>query len=115
MFLNGSTPGLVVLCTSVRSGRGGRHGRCPPRVRLLSSANNDYNSDYVAQTPDGNQIPACHVFVKRGNDVLHHWGAEALYVSGQGHPRHMDLLWPIWSYFDLTPEGRGDWMPGLDY
>ena len=27
----------------------------------------------------------------------------------------LDLLWPIWSLFDLTPEGRGNWMPKLSY
>jgi predicted dithiol-disulfide oxidoreductase (DUF899 family) len=25
------------------------------------------------------------------------------------------MLWPIWHYFDLTPEGRENWMPSLDY
>jgi predicted dithiol-disulfide oxidoreductase (DUF899 family) len=85
------------------------------RVRLLSSATNDYNADYAAQTPEGNQIPACNVFIKRDDGVFHFWNAETLYVRGAGHPRHVDLLWPIWSFFDLTPEGRGDWMPRLSY
>jgi predicted dithiol-disulfide oxidoreductase (DUF899 family) len=53
-----------------------------------------------AETPDG---------------IHHFWSAELLYVPGPGHPRHVDLLWPIWSLFDLTPEGRGDWMPKLCY
>jgi predicted dithiol-disulfide oxidoreductase (DUF899 family) len=85
------------------------------RVRLLSSATNGYNADYAAQTPEGNQIPACNVFIKRDAGIFHFWNAETLYVPGPGHPRHVDLLWPIWSFFDLTPEGRGDWMPRLSY
>jgi len=85
------------------------------RVRLLSSEKNDYNTDYASQTPEGNQIPACNVFIKRDDGIFHFWNAETLYVSGQGHPRHVDLLWPIWNFFDLTPEGRGEWMPGLSY
>ena len=29
---------------------------------------------------------------------------------------HVDMLWPIWHFFDLTPEGRGaDRIPQLDY
>jgi hypothetical protein len=28
---------------------------------------------------------------------------------------HIDLMWPLWSVLDLTPEGRGtDWRPTLE-
>ena len=28
------------------------------------------------------------------------------------HPRHVNMIWPIWSVLDLTPEGRGTtWSP----
>jgi predicted dithiol-disulfide oxidoreductase (DUF899 family) len=85
------------------------------RLRLLSSARNTYNADYAAETPEGGQLPACTVFVQRPDGIFHFWSAELLYVSTKGHPRHVDLLWPIWSLFDLTPEGRGEWMPKLEY
>jgi len=87
------------------------------RLRLLSSATNTYNVDYAAEAPDGRQNPACNVFVKRPDGIHHFWAAEMLYAPVEGHhPRHVDLLWPIWSFFDLTPEGRGtDWMPKLSY
>ena len=86
------------------------------RLRLLSSANNTYNIDYAAETPDGQQLPACNVFTARDAGIFHFWSAEMLYVPTPGHPRHLDLLWPIWSFFDLTPEGRGtDWLPKLSY
>jgi len=85
------------------------------RLRLLSSARNTYSADYAAETPDGGQLPACNVFVQRPDGIRHFWSAELLYVANEGHPRHVDLLWPIWSVFDLTPEGRGDWMPKLAY
>lgn len=85
------------------------------RLRLLSSAQNAYNADYAAERPDGAQLPACTVFVRRPEGIFHFWSAELLYLGGPGHPRHVDLLWPIWSLFDLTPEGRGDWMPRLAY
>jgi len=28
----------------------------------------------------------------------------------------VDMIWPLWNLFDLTPEGRGtDWYPRLAY
>ncbi len=85
-------------------------------LRLLSSAKTRYNADYAAETPEGAQLPACNVFVKRPDGVYHFYAAELLYVPTDGHPRHMDLLWPLWNFFDLTPEGRGnDWAPRLSY
>jgi predicted dithiol-disulfide oxidoreductase (DUF899 family) len=84
-------------------------------LRLLSSSGNTYNVDYGAETPEGGQLPACTVFVRRPDGIFHSWSAELLYVPTAGHPRHVDLLWPIWSVFDLTPEGRGDWLPRLAY
>lgn len=92
--------------------RGWRH------LRLLSSAGNTYNRDFHGETADGSQSPALTVFVRRGGKVYHFYSAEALFVPperGQD-PRHVDLLWPLWSFFDLTPEGRGtDWYPKLSY
>jgi predicted dithiol-disulfide oxidoreductase (DUF899 family) len=85
------------------------------RLRLLSSAANTYNADYFAETLEGAQLPACNVFTRTGDGIFHSWAAEMLYVPVEGHPRHVDLLWPIWSFFDLTPEGRGGWMPKLAY
>jgi predicted dithiol-disulfide oxidoreductase (DUF899 family) len=85
------------------------------RLRLLSSAENTYNMDYFAETPEGAQMPALNVFTRADGGVFHFWSAEMLYAPVKGHPRHVDLLWPIWSCFDLTPEGRGDWMPKLSY
>jgi len=85
-------------------------------IRLLSSAGNSYNADYYAETPDGNQIPAANIFVKRDGEIRHFYNAEQLYVDRPGqHPRHVDRIWPIWNILDLTPEGRGDWFPQLQY
>lgn len=87
-------------------------------LRILSSEKNTYNKDYFAETPEGNQIPAINVFVKKDdNSQIHHfWNAEMLHVAmDEEDPRHADLLWPIWNFFDLTPEGRGDFYPRLSY
>lgn len=87
-------------------------------LRLLSSAKNTFHRDYHGETPEGDQSPAINVFVRRGGKVHHFYGVEALFVPpepGQD-PRHVDLLWPLWNLFDLTPDGRGaDWYPELAY
>jgi predicted dithiol-disulfide oxidoreductase (DUF899 family) len=91
--------------------RGWRH------IRLLSGAGNTYNVDYQAEDAAGNQLPLATVFVKRDGKIHHFWSSELWMASmedGQG-PRHVDFLWPLWSVFDTTPEGRGDFHSSLSY
>lgn len=82
-------------------------------LRLLSSFDNTYNDDYHAQTPDGDQLPMMNVFTRRNGEVRHFWSSEMFFAPSDWHPRHVDMQWPVWHYFDLTPEGRGDWFPQL--
>lgn len=86
-------------------------------LRLLSSANNTYQSDYFAEDPQGNQWPMANVFMLRDGAVHHFWGSELLFDAFEGGDmRHVDLLWPLWNVLDLTPEGRGEtWYPSLSY
>ncbi len=87
-------------------------------VRILSSEKNTYNTDYHGENADGNQLPALNVFVRRGNKLRHFYNTELLFARSERdqHPRHLDLMWPLWNLFDLTPEGRGkDWYPKLSY
>ncbi|MGH7885846.1 MAG: DUF899 family protein [Thermodesulfobacteriota bacterium] len=86
------------------------------KVRFLSTEKNSFNSDYFAETEDGSQMPMCDVFIKNENGIYHFWGSELLYAPTEGDPRHVDFLWPIWNFLDLTPEGRGSsWYPKLSY
>jgi predicted dithiol-disulfide oxidoreductase (DUF899 family) len=93
-------------------------GRGWRNLRLLSSANNSYNHDYHAEEPNGDQSPALNVFVRGDGRIHHFYNTELLYAPpdrGQDG-RHVDLLWPLWNVFDLTPEGRGEqWGPRLTY
>jgi predicted dithiol-disulfide oxidoreductase (DUF899 family) len=87
------------------------------RLRLLSSAGNTYNADYLAETPEGAQRPMLNVFHRDGQTVRHFWGSELFYAPwdpGQD-PRHVGTLEPVWTLFDLTREGRPDWDEQLSY
>ena len=92
--------------------RGWRH------ARLLSSASNTYNRDYLAETPDGEQLPMATVFVRRDGRIHHWWSSELFLVPNEAgtDPRHVDFMWPLWAVLDRTPAGRSpDWVPALDY
>ena len=93
-------------------------GRGWSNLRLLSSAGNSYNADYLGETADGSQSPMLNVFVRRKGAMRHFYGTELLFAKadpGQNN-RHVDALWPLWNLLDFTPEGRGrDWYPKLQY
>ncbi len=87
-------------------------------LRLLSSADCTYNRDYHAESPEGNQLPALNVFVRRDGAIHHFYNTELLYVQSEPGQdgRHVDLIWPLWNLFDYTPDGRGEkWYPQLSY
>ncbi len=88
------------------------------RLRLLSSAGNTYNRDYLAETPEGFQRPMLNVFHREGGAIRHFWGSELFYAPtdpGQD-PRHVGTLEPLWNLFDLIREGRpNDWDEQLPY
>jgi predicted dithiol-disulfide oxidoreductase (DUF899 family) len=92
--------------------RGWRH------LRLLSSADNTFNRDYLAEAADGTQKPMLNVFHRYGGAIRHFWGSELFYAPtdpGQ-EPRHLGTLEPLWNLFDLTPEGRPiGWNEELSY
>lgn len=79
-------------------------------TRLLSSHDNSFNRDFNVEVDEG-QLPALSVFTKEPDGRIHHrYTTEGSLVFE--HHRMMDLFCPVWHFFDLLPEGRGDWMPG---
>ena len=88
------------------------------RLRLLSSAANAYNRDYLGETAEGHQRPMLNVFHRGNGTIRHFWGSELFYApteAGQD-PRHVGTLEPVWNLFDLTPEGRpANWDEQLNY
>lgn len=79
-------------------------------IPLVSADGTDYQMLYHGKTAEGEQ-PMMNVFHKQGETVRHFWGTELLRVKLDGHPRHMDLAWPIWGILDMTPDGRDDFFP----
>jgi len=92
--------------------RGWRH------LRLLSSARNRYNLDYLGESESGGQQPMLNVFEREGSEIRHFWGTELLYAQadpGQDS-RHVGTIEPLWNMLDMTREGRGtDWDEQLHY
>jgi predicted dithiol-disulfide oxidoreductase (DUF899 family) len=88
------------------------------KLRILSSAGNNYNRDYQGEAADGSQQPSLNVFVRRNGRIRHFYNAELLFVRSEPsqNSRHIDMIWPLWNLLDFTPEGRGTtWYPKLSY
>jgi predicted dithiol-disulfide oxidoreductase (DUF899 family) len=88
------------------------------RLRLLSSAGNTYNRDYLGETAEGAQRPMLNVFHRNSGVIRHFWGSELFYAptDADQDPRHVGTLEPVWNLLDLTPEGRPiDWDEQLSY
>jgi predicted dithiol-disulfide oxidoreductase (DUF899 family) len=87
-------------------------------LRLLSSEKNTYNAAYRGENEKAEQRPPLNVFHRRDGKIFHTYCTELMFASGDPgqDPRHVDMLWPVWSLLDATPEGRGaDWRPKLEY
>src|SRR5258708_19067440 len=87
-------------------------------AQLLSSADNEFNRDYNAEAPNGQQFPLAHVFVRRGKKIRHSWSSELWFAKpdpGQDM-RHVEFMSPVWRILDTTPKGRGaTWGAELKY
>jgi predicted dithiol-disulfide oxidoreductase (DUF899 family) len=77
-------------------------------LRLLSSRNNTYNQDYLAEEPESGQRPILNVFTRGADGFRHRWATELMFAPrDEGEdPRHVDTIWPIWNILDMTPDGR---------
>lgn len=83
-------------------------------LRLLSSAGSTFKTDLRFADEAGEQFPGVSVFCRAADgSPRHFYSASAM--MGAGEFRGIDLLSPVWNLLDLTPEGRGDWLPSLAY
>ena len=70
--------------------------------------------DLGFEAEDGGQQPGMSVFTLGADGRARHFYSAGAFMA-EGHFRGMDLLSPLWSFLDLTPEGRGDFMPQRSY
>ena len=82
-------------------------------VRVLSAADSTIKRELGFESEEGGQMPGVSVFERSGEGQLTHYYSVCAF--GEDGGRMLDLLSPVWNFFDLTPEGRGDFMPSLQY
>ena len=82
-------------------------------LRIVSAAKTSLKADLGFETEEGGQIPGVSVFERKADGSVVHFYSQSAMMGDGG--RGMDLLSPVWNYMDLTPEGRAEWFPGLDY
>ena len=83
-------------------------------LRAVSGGTSDLKLKLGFERPDGQQLPGVSVFVRKADGSLRHFYSQSAMMGEDGW-RGMDLLSPVWNYFDLTPEGRGEFTPSLGY
>jgi predicted dithiol-disulfide oxidoreductase (DUF899 family) len=109
-----------------------RHARGWEHLSLLSTAGNSYDADYFGDTSkfspglrkqfgvaDGEDWdePIFNVFKRTEAGIRHFWGSEMAFApcAPNQHHRAGDLADPLWNLLDMTPQGRGDWFPKVNY
>jgi predicted dithiol-disulfide oxidoreductase (DUF899 family) len=58
-----------------------------------------------------------NVFKMTDNGIYHFWGSEMRYSPPEPNQNHRagDMADPLWNLFDMTPEGRGNFLPKVNY
>jgi predicted dithiol-disulfide oxidoreductase (DUF899 family) len=88
------------------------------RVRILSSFGSDFNADlnleHADYAPDVKQLPGISVFKKDEDGAVRHVYTGLAHFAA-GIVRGVDLLGCVYNVLDLTPEGRGEYLPSNDH
>jgi predicted dithiol-disulfide oxidoreductase (DUF899 family) len=106
---------VVVAAADVGPLRAHARARGWDRIRLLSGADNTFKHDLLSENADGAQDSTVSVFTLDLDGSPRHFYTAHPRMSEDVDQRGIDLLAPAWHVLDLTPRGRGDWYPGLDY
>jgi predicted dithiol-disulfide oxidoreductase (DUF899 family) len=101
-----------------------RRTRRPQRprgiARLAQSApaqrrDTTFKYDLGSEEADGTQTEWISVFTRSGDGTVRHVYSKGAQMADDRRERGIDLLSPVWHLLDLTPHGRGDWYPSLNY
>ncbi len=82
---------------------------------VYSDPSGAFTRAYVS--PEDADVPGLAVFTRRDGEIRHFWSGEIggeMADPGQD-PRGAPDVDPIWTVLDMTPGGRGDWYPKLEY
>ncbi|GAA1972299.1 DUF899 family protein [Kitasatospora viridis] len=85
------------------------------RLRLLSCGGNTFKYDLGSEDRAGHQDSTVSVFTRDPDGTVRHRYSVHPRLDADLPERGIDLLSPVWHLLDLTPRGRGEWYPGLDY
>ncbi|KIZ14753.1 DUF899 family protein [Streptomyces natalensis] len=85
------------------------------RLRLLSCGDSTFKYDLGSEDEDGAQDSTLSVFTRDPDGTPRHFYSAHPRLSADIDQRGIDLLAPVWHLLDLTPQGRDDWWPRLDY
>lgn len=83
-------------------------------LRIVSAKDSALKRELGFETEEGAQLPGVSVYTREADGSLVHFYSQCAFLGEHGF-RGMDLLSPVWHYFDLTPDGRGDFMPSKSY
>lgn len=104
----------IVIAGGLAEFRAYAAGRGWRNLRVVSAEQSSFKADLKTESAEGAQEPAVSVFVREADgSVRHSYTGGARFSVGKF--RGMDLLSPLWSFLDLTPEGRGDFFPSRVY
>lgn len=123
--LNGSAPHIkqnlnfaVTAKASVEELKAWANSRNWSNLTLLSSGQTTYNLDYHAENDEERQLMMMNVFRKSDDGIFHSLAYEFKNAprGDEQNPRQRDQIWPLWTIFDLTLDGRpSDWFPAYSY
>jgi predicted dithiol-disulfide oxidoreductase (DUF899 family) len=85
------------------------------KLRLISSAGTDFKTDFHFSDAAGAQWPGVSAFSRSADGSVKHFYSNSALMEDANRTRGIDLLTPFWNILDLTPEGRKEWMPKLQY
>ena len=85
------------------------------KLRLISSAGTDFKTDFHFSDAAGAQWPGVSAFSRSPDGSVKHFYSNSALMEDANRTRGIDLLTPFWNILDLTPEGRKEWMPKLEY
>lgn len=106
---------FAVICAGdVQEFRAHGRSRGWRSVRLVSAGESNLKRDLGFEVGKGSQLPGISVFTLGEDGAPRHFYSQGAIMTDD-YNRGMDFMSPVWNFFDLTPDGRGDLFPALEY